>query len=59
MHAVLHYYYLGPSVQKTKPAQATFSRVSWYEENIKLLQLDCSSVTKWDYFITFAVEVRF
>ena len=25
----------------------------------KHLQLDCSSVRQWDYFITFAVEVRF
>ena len=44
MHAVLHYYFLDPSVQKAELAQATFSRAMWYEENIKLL------CCYWPYF---------
>ena len=48
MHAVLHYYCLDPAVQKAEVAKATFSRVTWYEENIKLLcwhrpYFDCST----------------
>ena len=41
MHAALRYYYLDPSVQETELAQAIFSRVSWYEKNIKLLCCHC------------------